>query len=356
MKHLNLIRLARGVLRVGLLTLSLLALSVVGCQQDPASPAGRQPSLMTLEGCEISSCGGGVDGSITESPGGLPCCQGPDPSPGAPGLWITWEAHDCYLNYSDRIGWDADQDLLDDDCEYALAKAFAPMLSISTKDACPRGEPYWSVRYFDDRWNVGWGQFVRIGYMPAYYRDCGTTYAHDGDSEFIMLRVGFNAKTRHWELVRGWLSAHSNENQLNINNNSDWVNAPDLEYPSRVPRSFPRVYVSELKHGNYKSRERCNTAGPINYDDCTWNRDVGRIKVMRSHNIGGYDHQLVNCTRSQNAIFWDNHVLECFWGGKSDFEGWQGSTGTGGMAHRSYLMSGAFECWLYDGFHCYYGP
>lgn len=348
--------LARDVIRVGVLTVCLLAVSVVGCQRDATSPAHQQPSLMTLEGCEVTSCGGGVDGGTTDTTSKSKCCVAPDPNPTAPGIWIGWEAKDCYLNYSTRPAIDVDHDELDDDCEFALAKAFAPTLSLDPYDPCPGGEPYWAVRYFDDRWKIGWGQFVRIGYMPAYYEDCGLTYGHDGDAEFIMLRVGFNGKTHHWELVRGWLSAHSNENQLNVNNNSDWVTYANFEYPSGVPRSAPRIYVSFRKHANYESRQRCNTAGPINYDDCTRNRDHGRIAVMRSHNVGGYNFYWVNCTASQNALYWENGVRECFWSGKSDFEGWQGNTGDGGMPYSKYLLSGAFECWLYDGFNCYYGP
>jgi hypothetical protein len=61
------------------------------------------------------------------------------------------------------------------------------------------------VRYFDDGLGYGWGQFVRIAYLPAYYRDCGDSYAHDGDSEFIVLNVGYKSETRHWEMFKAYL-------------------------------------------------------------------------------------------------------------------------------------------------------
>lgn len=133
---------------------------------------------MTWEGCQVTpSCSGGVDGRITEQPGERPSPEyPPDPSPGAPGAWIGFGATDCYVNYGENSStWmDVDGDLLRDECEYHLARAFAPVLMLSQSDGCPEGEPYWAAKYFDDPGHHHWGEFVRIAYLPAYYRDCGS--------------------------------------------------------------------------------------------------------------------------------------------------------------------------------------
>jgi hypothetical protein len=126
--------------------------------------------------------------------------------------------------------------------------------------------------------------------------------------------------------------------------------------PSGVYKSYPRVYVAIKKHSNYPGRQRCNTAGPINYDDCTDNVDRGRIRVWRTHNIGGYEHQSINCVGSQNAKYYANETTECFWGGTNAFRGWQANSGEGGAVHSYYLMSYAYECWMYNAGNCYYGP
>jgi hypothetical protein len=85
---------------------------------------------------------------------------------------------------------DRDHDLLSDNCEVELAKAFAPHWGMAGDEPCPQAEPYWAVKYFDRT------QVVRIAYMPAYYMDCGGNgTGHAGDSEFVMVQVAWNVST-----------------------------------------------------------------------------------------------------------------------------------------------------------------
>jgi hypothetical protein len=122
---------------------------------------------------------------------------------------------------------DEDHDWLDDNCEFELAKGFAPRWSMSIQDDCPGGEPVWAAKYFP-----GQGR-VRIAFMPAYYDDCpntgtffGAGAGHPGDSEFTMVEISFNAATQHWEMAQMFLTAHLGT----IGDRSQWVAASDAEY------------------------------------------------------------------------------------------------------------------------------
>src|ERR1051325_888294 len=115
-----------------------------------------------------------------------------DVSPTAYGIFVANAAPaDCWGSTHD-----VDHDWFDDDCEYALASAFAPAPYLSTTEQCQDGQPYWAVKPFaPDR--------VRIAYMPAYFDDCGsaapypwgTNPGHTGASEFIMVEIAYNWST-----------------------------------------------------------------------------------------------------------------------------------------------------------------
>jgi hypothetical protein len=112
--------------------------------------------------------------------------------------------------------------------------------------------------------------------------------------------------------------------------------------------------VSKKKHANYPQKPNCN-AGGLSFDTCIGNIDVGRIRIWESHNIGGFNYFWVNCTDSQNVLYSENGRRECFWTG-TKFAGWQKPNSGFADPYNYYLLSGAYECWLYDGFNCYYGP
>ena len=117
-----------------------------------------------------------------------------DPCPTCVGIWLTRAASDwsqCYGNPS----IDADNDALDDNCEYLVANAFAPLLMMSPGDGCPTREPYFVAR-------PDYGLQMEIFYLLSYHRDCGSApYGHAGDSEWIAMHVAHNNGTDRWELV-----------------------------------------------------------------------------------------------------------------------------------------------------------
>jgi hypothetical protein len=242
---------------------------------EPATP--QQASFMCPDIClpigDVHD-GGGV-GSVVVVPG--------DPSPGAPGIWLgnAYSAQSCYADYNYPIT-DSDHDWLDDECEFQLARAFAPAMAISPGDYCPGGEPYWTAKYFDNQQPYNWGAFVRIGYMPGYYQDCGAL-GHAGDSEFMMLAVKYNTTTRHWEAWEAYMSAHEGT----FNAASDYTPNPSrllLEFPTRS-LAYPRVWIARGKHGFYRTRNECDTRALFN-DTCPDNVVMGRMRVYRFRNAG----------------------------------------------------------------------
>lgn len=146
----------------------------------------------------------------------------PDPHPEAPGVYLANTESSCWAEIS--MGNDLDVDGLDDLCEYQLAQNFRPLMRSQLTDDT-RSETYWAVRPV-------LGKF-HIFYALAYYWDWGTSGSacsaltqaslflqyigvpkqnycdgHQGDSEFMVAEVDFNAMTSHWYLVRAYLSAH----------------------------------------------------------------------------------------------------------------------------------------------------
>lgn len=350
-----------------LLALSVAIVTLTGCQADPTSleaprdrsevsPSALQqggPSpTMTEEGCQLTpGCWDetGIDGNVTGGPV-VNFNLGPDPSPSAVGLWIGMGATDCYRNFGASGAEDADYDLLADECEYRLAYMFRPQMMINPQDGCAGGEPYWAARYFDDPAHHGFGQFVRIAYLPAYYRDCGSG-PHRGDSEMIVIRVGYNNTTQHWELVEAFLSAHF----MGANDNSRVYAWNALTYVIWPLRGYPIVWVAKGKHANYAA-QGCGSLFSYSTDTCAGNVNAGRFAVYQSHNVGGYNHKLVNCTASQNTLYAFNDRLECFLTAGRRFRGWQ-IAGTGDATDYNLILSSwAYECFAWNGTDCYYGP
>ena len=325
---------------------------------------------MTWEGCQLypELCGNG--GGEDDPPGPNPYVgiihEGypdydlrqsnlPDPNPGAAGLWLGFNDFACYTRVQNPPQADVDQDGLTDDCEFKLAKAFAPMINSGSSEPCLAGEPYWSAKYFDNVEPIHTGDFVRIAYMPGYYEDCGTAFAHRGDSEFISLTIGYNQSTHHWQLYNGFLSAHTCvDTSLQdctyqaLGAAQTWADGGTFQFPGNKSLTFPRVYVSIRKHANYRSESECDNGGALwgLLEECS-NRDVGRFKVWESHNIGNVRHPLINCTPSQQTGA-DTRNTECFWSNVT-FDGWnRGTDEVPGYVY--FLHSYAFGCkWLAPG-------
>jgi hypothetical protein len=234
------------------------------------------------------------------------------------------------------------------------------MLNNNEDAGCFGGEPYWAAKYFDNTEPIHSGDFVRIAYMPSYYKDCGTWQyqyeAHSGDSEFIQETVGYNPNTKHWELFNGFLSAHTCTDDANCNllqqsaASQTWPKAADFQYPANIYMTYPRIYVSFHKHANYSSESACDGGGfGWGFTEFCENHDRGRFMVWESHNIGNVRYPLVDCTASQR-LWSDPNVKECYWSG-SAFNGWNadpyGATPPGYIA---LLHSYAYACkWLGPG-------
>ncbi len=331
---------------------------LASCRSDNPLDA---PSLQADAQCNDDPllCGP-VDGTIHDGTGDGSVTQvAGDPSPGAPGIWLGWygSGQYCYANYNSFMN-DGDHDWLDDQCEYLIAKAFAPALAISPSDGYDKGEPYWAVKYFPNDPNYGWGEFVRIAYMPAYYLDGGTpgsgATAHVGDSEFIMVGVQYNPSTQHWEVRDAYLSAHAGKPTVS----SEYVRLRDnLEYPTRY-LAYPRVWVSRGKHANYKSRSDCNS-GAFGFDSCSDNVTVGRLRVYRGRNAGSlFLDRFPNGVASANPLYSNNYRLEYFYT-QQEFKGWQVTSESGGSPYTDMLISNVFECFDYTYVFqgtCYWGP
>lgn len=355
----------RLLLRPLAMALGLAALS--GCTDAALLAPAAGPSAATYvpaEQCESDpNCGSGVNGVIHDGTGNgvLPSVAG-DPSPGAAGVWLGdySSARWCYANYNSWVT-DADKDWLDDKCEYELAKAFAPAVAISAQEDCELGEPYWAVKYFPNIPAYGTGEFVRIAYMPAYYRDCGDLWGHfasghRGDSEFIMVGIHHNPTTRHWEVKEMYTSAHAGT----ITNSSEYTGDPSkLQYPSGRALTYPRVWVAKNKHANYRSQSECNS-GAKWFDDCDDNTTRGRLRVLKHRNVGSrYVDNFPNCVASQNPLYYQNGRTECFYTSRN-FEGWQVSSEDGVTPYRNFLMNYVFECYdytyMFSGSCPYWGP
>lgn len=258
-----------------------------------------------------------------------------DPSPGSPGVWLgaNISPATCFNDQNLSIT-DADHDWLDDGCELELARGFAPRWSMGEQDYCPDGEPTWAAKYFPVP------SAVRIAFMPAYYDDCGDTDSHPGDSEFVMVEVGFNYTTQHWEFRGMWLSAHYEARVYNVSwDRSDWVSVSDANF-SRRPLGHPYVAVSAGKHANYKSEQTCNktVVNQLGNGEWCWGSVTSpfRFPIDPSRNVGSR-FQPLGCLGSTKR-FAGNGRTECFYSENKRFAGWH--TGAAGETGYWELLRG----------------
>lgn len=229
---------------------------------------------------------------------------------------------------------DADLDGVRDECEFAFAQSFRPMLAMNSDDRAPEMEPYWAVT---KTYGSSYGSTIKIYYALSYYRDPGdprfSMEAHDGDSEFIIVGISTLGGSR-WHLDYVTLSAHWGSGSTY--DQTGTYGYASVEYPSEY-RGRPRVWVSQDKHANYRSKSVCD--GMIQ-DDCdrleTWTiyRDVD---VQQGANLGDvwdfyrgispYYGALRGCFASRNPAMTGG--TECYWYnyGQNYFAGWHGDQG-----------------------------
>lgn len=313
-------------------TLAFSALLLASCGDLPTQPSAVSPGSLSRgvgdDPCsaptavvECNTENGGANSSwvFFGPPNDVPYQAAGDPYPAAAGIYLGWVAPGaCFANRNSGVA-SADQDLdgLHDSCELELARAFAPSWKMSRQDDCPDGEPYWAARY------SATAEYVRIAYMPAYYRDCGPTgpraFNHDGDSEYVMVQVRYDASTQHWVFDGMFISAHYGTS----NDHSQWVSPTQAQFTWRAG-THPTVWVSIDKHGNYRSKEHCNSWNVYTlvdiHDECGWSfLDPLRFPIDPSHNVGSAQVHLRDAVSAEKTY---SSRVEHIWT-DTQFRGWQ---------------------------------
>jgi hypothetical protein len=262
--------------------------------------------------------------------GNAPYQAAGDPYPNDGGIYLgsAVSPSACFADQNSSVNsQDADHDWISDSCELELARAFAPLWKMSRQDQCLGGEPYWAVKYFPPN-------LVRIAYMPAYYKDCGS-FGHSGDSEFVMVEVSYAPSIQHWMYNQMYLSAHHGT----ITDHSAWVGMTETEFSWKF-RAHPTVWVAIGKHADYKSFSDCSSFADV-LDQCDWSsQDAFRFPIDASHNVGSRFTAFKDCVYSAS---YPSSAYECFWTEKS-FRGWQTViSGDAPQSYRSWLISDKFE-------------
>lgn len=248
------------------------------------------------------------------------CTTGCEPAP-------TYHGYSLGYSYSwsacmaPAAGADPDQDGFTDACEAQLAYHFRPRMIMNDADAAPSRESYWSARP-----NPGSGAVLEIFYLLGYHRDPGEvntgTYAHDGDSEFVILRIR-EVSSGYWMLENATLSAHFKA----FNDRTTTYGYSSLQYVNNY-RGRPDVWAARNKHANYPSQSACDGSWGTITDTCdggTWGSDFNI--AVASRNIGnryylpGITQQLIQQTTSVQG----HPGQEWFWGA-TRFGGWKGTS------------------------------
>lgn len=181
------------------------------------------------------------------------------------GIWLDGDWF--YARCTTDLALDADQDGINDDCEYVIAHTFRPVLKVSHHNNNLGRESYWAVA------KGSLPESFKVFYALAYYRDGGTDNVgfggHLGNSEFIVLTAShlttytINSTVSKWLLEGGFLSAHWDHGMFD---SSGGYGYSWFEYPAEY-RGRPRIWVAEEKHANYRKQSVCD-------DGALWGRYV----------------------------------------------------------------------------------
>jgi hypothetical protein len=249
-------------------------------------------------------------------------------------------------------GADSDEDGLIDECEFDLARRFAPLLNASA-EAC-------NVVGRAESRRIGGGYLhavapdsqggARIAYLPAYFRDCGwegvkcsipgiDCAPHTGDSEILVVDVR-RASGSDWSITGVFLSAHCFGKS---DASCRWYRGPQLKQfnPGSGPTQGPTVWVSNGRNANYPTRRACDE-GHWLIDTCSGERFSFVFPVQRHANLGSRSVPLLErgCTVARTVDPSGENTaagaVECFWTDDSRFRGWQNS-GVGVTPYSRYL-------------------
>ena len=248
---------------------------------------------------------------------------------------------------------DGDRDALDDGCELALARAFAPVLVADRRD-CLWAEDASGARlgggYLFAAQPIDGG--VRIAYMPAYWRDCGwpgaacalrlgRCGAHAGDSEIVLVDVAPSGPAR-WATTAVFLSAHCFGRS---DGRCRWYRGDELRafaWANAVTRGAPRVWVARGKHGGYPTRVACD-GGHWGLDSCGDDAAAYRFPVVSPRqNVGSRRHPMPasdGCQTSAALAFAgaEPNARECPWDESRPFRGWRSPGRSASTSYARYL-------------------
>lgn len=186
-------------------------------------------------------------------------------------------------------GTDADQDGLNDDCEYQLAYWFMPLFWFDSGESGYGRRPHFAVKNqsFSSR-------TLQIFYLDTFFDDTGVTTGHDGDPEFQLLEVHYSGG--RWYLDWAYLSAH----RKSACDSSAWYAYSQLEYDTTTDsrnayRGWPTLYVAEDKHATYNSLGTCDN-GCFYQDYCSRHASqyLDSTDQLVSRNVGSTTVQLIN--------------------------------------------------------------
>lgn len=312
---------------------------IMGCYADPQGPSRE----ITAMQCTPETCSGGGEAT--------------DPAPGQPGIWVGANVglSRCYDPTGATIV-DVDGDRFDDWCEQWIAYTFRPMLANNRYDCDLRGEPAWAVKYIP---STG---IVRVGYFLSYYEDCGNDFfygcgvaaefcmGHEGDSEFIILNLRYNANWDHYLLDRAFMSAHWRSQGESSTNTAYYF----LQYPTGAKyQGYPVVWVGRGKHANYPTQGACNDGGYVGSDSCEGTPVQARMEFIWNRNVGSPSHYMLNCTLAKPEMQYFRPGTECYWDGyllfptPERFFGWWWQEGAnpyqGGATPYGVIIRDVFE-------------
>lgn len=236
---------------------------------------------------------------------------------------------------------DEDGDGVLDSCEYEIAYAFRPYLTLAYNDFDTRREEYWAGKKGDNAYAV------QIFYALSYYNDGGDpetmgSYSHQGDSEWIVLQVSYHGGK--WRVDRAKLSAHWGA----WTNSTETVSYGDLQYPDGVYRGRLRSWAARNKHANYKSLSACDS-GAWWADNCDTNwssitNPYYAVEILADANLGNSWHTdqggFKNCVLSREGQPWGR--WECYWLPNYHFFGWQDPSSGGAGVYYDALTAHGF--------------
>jgi hypothetical protein len=199
---------------------------------------------------------------------------------------------------------DNDQDGLDDNEELQIAQDYLPFISLTSGESCGSPDGF-AVRVYPHPSDTSSPpRYLAIRYDHLYQTDCGTN-GHNGDDENIAITVDTTLPPPQGIMV---IAAISHRNTPCEHDSwcvqQSWSASPcsgyatcDSSGPGTIRDSYPVVYVSQNKHGDYATMNGC-TFG-CDFGACELNT-VPDLPPMV--NVGEPGHPLINNLTTQAFI------------------------------------------------------